>query len=145
MICRIEVEGIDKTGKDTLVGYLDYMSGRTIPVGSRGILSTLAYADIYNRVIALPKEREMIYGNINTLIVYLEAEIPDLEIRYKITNEKMLDMEQHIKIFRRYANRLSKMGIKVLRFNTSKLTPYQIAQEVINCVEEENKRCSYFC
>ena len=71
MIARVEIEGLDRSGKDTLVGYIDYMSGRMIPVSSRGLLSTLAYNTIYSRFMSDKREKEMIKGNKETLIILL--------------------------------------------------------------------------
>lgn len=140
MICRIEVEGIDRTGKDTLVGYLDYMSNRQMPVGSRGILSTLAYNCIYDRFMSDHTEKEMISGNRNTLVVLLYGEPEDLEIRYKMSNERMVNMQREMTVFEDYAGLLQQNGVRVLKFNTSQKTPYMIATEVIDYIKEENKQ-----
>lgn len=138
MISRIEIEGIDKTGKDTLVGYIDYMSGRSIPVGSRGILSTLAYNLIYDRNNTKNYDR-LCEDNKNTLIVLLTADTEDLEIRYKITHEPKIDMTKQWAIFEGLARGLENHnGINVVRYNTTYMTPYQIAQEIIELLEKEN-------
>ena len=92
MIARVEIEGIDRAGKDTLVGYLDYMSNRQIPICSRGLLSTLAYNTIYSRFMSDKREKEMIKCNKETLIILLYADVEDLEIRYKMSNEQMINM-----------------------------------------------------
>lgn len=138
MICRIEVEGVDRTGKDTLVGYLDYLSGRTMPVGSRGILSTMAYADLYNREI--PNLDGMIDGNRTTLVVLLSANEEDLELRLKMSHHPNIDIGLEQEIFARQADILENEGIPVLRYNTSYNTPYAIAKEVISIMRRMNER-----
>ena len=140
MICRIEVEGIDRTGKDTLVGYLDYMSNRQLPICSRGLLSTLAYNAIYSRFMSDSREKEMIKGNKETLIVLLYADIEDLEIRYKMSNEQMINIQREMTVFEDYAGFLKNEGINVLKFNTTEMTPYKISEEIIKYIKEENKK-----
>lgn len=138
MICRIEVEGVDRTGKDTLVGYLDYLSGRTMPVGSRGILSTMAYADLYSREI--PDLDGMIDGNRTTLVVLLSANEEDLELRLKMSHHPNIDIGLEQEIFARQADILENEGIPVLRYNTSYNTPYAIAKEVISIMRRMNTK-----
>ncbi len=139
MIARIEVEGLDKCGKDTLVGYLDYMSGRTIPICSRGLMSTIAYANIFDRYIDGKRINDMIEANKETLIIYLTADLEDLKIRFKMSNEPEIDTLEHEKGFV-YAKRMLSCHLYFLEFNTSKWTPFEIAKSVIKFLEEENSK-----
>ena len=136
MICRIEVEGADRCGKDTLVGYLDYMSNRQMPVGSRGLLSTLVYNDIYSRFMSDNKRNKMIDGNAETLIVVLYGEPEDIKLRCKITHEPPVDVIRDMNKFYEHAMILKELGLHVLMYNTTNITPYKIAQEVIRYIEE---------
>ena len=45
----IELDGIDKTGKDTIERYIAYLGKFKYVVNVRGVLSQLAYAELYNR------------------------------------------------------------------------------------------------
>ena len=138
MIARVEIEGLDRTGKDTLVGYVDYMSGRKIPVSSRGLMSTIAYADIFNRFMSTELTNNLLEANKETLVVYLTCDKKDWETRMKISGHEPIDFDRHTKGFE-YAKRLI-LGSNVLlyEFDTSKQTPYQIAQMVCTIIEEEN-------
>lgn len=140
MIARVEIEGLDRTGKDTLVGFIDYMSGRMIPVGSRGLMSTIAYAEIFSRYIGAGEISALLNANKETLIVYLTADRKDLELRHKISHHEKIDFNKHEKGFE-YAKRVI-LGSDILlcEFNTSRQTPYQIAQIVCNIIKEENGR-----
>ena len=139
MICRIEVEGVDRSGKDTLVGYLDYMSNRQIPISSRGLLSTLVYNDIYNRFISKDREQKLINGNKETLIVVLYGNPDDILIRCKMSNEPKIDIERDINKFFEYGIKLEDEGLNVLYYNTTKETPYNIALDIINKLKEDLK------
>lgn len=140
MICRIEIEGCDKTGKDTLVPYLDFMSGRTIPISTRGLLSTLVYNNLYNRGMTDKQINGLINGNHQTLIVLLTANQQDLEIRFKTSGETPIDIKSNTKLFQSYSLILEGKGINVLRFDTSKMTPFQIATEAMTFVDLENNK-----
>ena len=139
MICRIEVEGADRCGKDTLVGYLDYMSNRQIPVSSRGLLSTLVYNDIYNRFMSTERQKEMIDGNKETLIVLLYGYSDDIKLRCKITHEPEIDVIRDMNTFYEYGLKLQEQGLKVLFYNTSEKTPYEIAKDVINKIQNDKE------
>lgn len=132
MIARIEIEGINKTGKDTLMKYIDYMSDRTIVVKTRGLLSNLAYGDMYNRIIC--RKQELIDANRETLIVFLTANLADLKIRFKMTNEPGEPLEEW-QYFQKWKQKLREQGIKILEFNTSDITPYRIAEKILEYIE----------
>lgn len=139
MICRIEIEGADRCGKDTLVGYLDYMSNRQLPICSRGLLSTLVYNDIYNRFMSVEREKDMIEGNKETLIIVLYGDVEDINLRCKISHEPVFDILRDMTKFTEYAHKLSEQGLKVLFYNTSEWTPYRIAKNVIHQIQNNEE------
>lgn len=132
MIARIEIEGLDKTGKDTLMKYIDYMSDRTIVVKTRGLLSNLVYADMYNRIIL--NKQGLIDANRETLIIFLSANLADLKVRFKIHNEPGEPLEGW-QYFTKWKAKLKEQGIQILEFNTSDITPYRIAEKVLEYIE----------
>lgn len=131
MISRIEIEGVDKVGKDLLAGYIDRLSNRRYVVNARGLLSMMVYSDIYNRNYDYQKELE---DNKNTLVIYLKADIEDLQIRHKLSNEPKIDIERDMKVFDDYVEVFLEKGIRVLTFDTSKETPYSIAKAVLEYI-----------
>ena len=135
MFTRIEIEGCDKTGKDTLVPYLDYLSNRTIPISTRGLLSTM-----YRHNLSDEKINKMIEDNKNTLIILLHSFAEDLEIRFKMCDEPPININEDIDTFAKYAGYVCSGGITVVMYNTSKMTPYMIAKDIMKIIkEEENK------
>lgn len=140
MIARVEIEGLDRTGKDTLVGYVDYMSGRMIPVSSRGLMSTIAYAEVFNRFMSTEFTNQLLEANKETLVVYLTCDRKDLELRHKISHHEPIDFDKHEKAFN-YAKRII-LGSDILlyEFDTTKQTPYQIAEMICTIIKEENNR-----
>ena len=89
----IEIDGIDKTGKDTLWHYIDYMSGRKYVINSRGIISQVAYSCLYDRkytymptseVIALMNMDENIVAEARAALASLYAKQGVTEIRGQI-------------------------------------------------------------
>ena len=133
MINRIEIDGIDKTGKDLLCGYIDRLSNRRYVVHSRGLLSMIAYNQIYNRGYDYSQEIE---NNKDTLIIMLTAELEDLEVRHKLSNEPKIDIERDRIVFNNLAWELKDKGLQVLVYNTSNKTPYNIAKEVLQYLKE---------
>lgn len=131
MVSRIEIEGIDKVGKDLIAGYIDRLSNRRYVVNARGLLSMMVYSDIYDRNYDYSKELE---DNKNTLVVYLKADIEDLQIRHKLSNEPKVDIERDMRVFDDYVEAFERKGIKVLKFDTSKQTPYMVAKEVLDYI-----------
>lgn len=137
MINRIEIDGLDKTGKDLIAGYVDRLSNRRYVVHSRGLLSMVAYNDRYGR--GYNYEQEM-SNNYDTLFVYLCAEKEDLEIRHKLSNEPPIDMDKDMLAFVQTVREFQKHNLKVLSFNTSAITPYEVAKRIIEYVEKENRK-----
>lgn len=139
MIARVEIEGIDRTGKDTLMRYIDYMSNRTMVVKTRGLMSNIAYADLYNRFLSTQYVNQLLEANKETLIVYLTADKEDWEVRMKIAGHEHLDFAKNEMAFE-YAKRVIRgANILFFEFNTTKQTPYQIAEMVMTIIREENQ------
>lgn len=139
MINRVEIEGLDRTGKDTLMRYIDYMSNRTMVVKTRGLLSTLAYAEIFERELSTNRIEQMINGNKDTLIIYLTADLEDWQIRMKMTDHPNINVLLHNKVFENWKETLIAMGIQIKEFNTTQMTPYQIAKQIIELIDKENE------
>lgn len=139
-ISRIEIDGVDKCGKNTLVQYISLMSNFKYIIYDRGILSQLVYNDLYNRQIDYT---DILKDNSNTLVIHLWGEIRDLEIRHKITNEPKINIMEHRNKFMEKQKILLDNGIFTFNYNTSKMTPYQIAEDILyilNYIEEENRK-----
>lgn len=137
MVNRIEIDGVDKTGKDLIVGYVDRLSKRRYVVHARGLLSMVTYNEIYERGYDFTQEIE---NNKDTLIVYLEADEKDLEIRHKLSNEPKIDIGRDLKAFRENVERLKDKGLQIMEFSTSCHTPFEIALDILDYVESHNTK-----
>lgn len=125
----IDIEGIDKTGKDLIRQYITILSNYKYVVRARGILSNMVYAEKFGRNF----DYNLMY---RPIVVYLDVDKEDWEIRCKITHEPYTDYKQDKLLFEKYLKVLESKGINILRYNTSKLAPIQIAKSVLSYIEE---------
>ena len=134
----LTIEGIDRTGKDTLHRYIERLSNFKYVINTRGIMTQLAYNKKFNRDYTYHlKEYE------GDIIVYLYAEPEDLEVRFKMTNEPKLNdgktlregIEDDLKLFQDISHELADRGFIILKYNTTEDTPYTIARRVISELE----------
>lgn len=133
---EIEIDGTDRTGKDTLLQYLCHLSDYKYSINSRGILSQLVYTNKYNRDYTF----DLSNFNKNKIIIWLYGDEEDLKIRCKLTNEPNYDIINDTALFNDIVNSLSNDYI-IFKYNTSEMTPYQIAKNIIkqiNILEESN-------
>lgn len=128
------IDGIDKTGKDTLKPYLWPMSKQKYLTQTRGIISMIAYCKIYGRPYAYDIEQHKYI-----LQVVLTCDLEDWKLRCEITNEPKISYTLHQSIFNEVIEEVKKY-CHVLTFNTSEVTPYQIAQEVLAYMEILNSK-----
>lgn len=132
-IDTIILEGVDKTGKDTLVQYIDKVCNHKYAVYQRGNISNNAYAKIFNR------QTYNYNMSHNVLYVLLTANIEDLKIRFKITNEPNIDIKTHLEVFEDTFTEMTK-GCYTAKYNTSELTPYKIAKSIVDLVDNINEQ-----
>lgn len=134
----VVIEGIDKTGKDTLARYIDHLCGHWLCLPRRGIVSNLAYATLYGRdplpVYPLDQHDTEVY-------VYLRCTSKDdWEMRCKLTNEPPIDYEKNVAAFEITWNNFKRRrrAELSLEFDTSKMTVIQIAEAVVAHLEKLN-------
>lgn len=135
----IFVEGIDKTGKDTIVRYINELTNYKYCVLTRGPLSTTAYAKKFNRT----DYDESYIKDIakHSLVVLLSANKKDLDVRFKLTNEPEINKDEDMLLFNNTAQYLMrKYGLKTIAVNTTLCTPFQVATYLKTYLEEEESR-----
>ena len=136
---HITLEGIDRCGKGSLHRYLERLGNFAYIIDDRGILTQLVYNDKFSRAINYNIDNYK-----NDLIIYLYAEHEDLEIRFKMTNEPSLNtnksliegINDDLELYDKHLKCLLEKGFKVLAYNTSLMTPYQIAKSVLKELNE---------
>lgn len=125
-VYKIFIDGIDKSGKDTIVNYVDKLSGHKYAVKSRGVLSLIAYAKLYNRDFKYDLRSEKY-----ALHVISDVKKDDWEIRCKMTNEPKIDYQQNVDAFK-YAEMIGRKNkLRIIHVDSTKNTPYTIAKQII--------------
>lgn len=130
----VTIDGIDRTGKNTLHKYLEQLANHKYVITDRGILTQLCYTEKFNR--------EYVYNLDwfkNNIIVHLIAEKEDIDIRCKLTNEPYFDVDSDAELFKEMAEYLASEGFIVLTYNTSEMTPYMIAKDLCKKLEAIEK------
>ena len=119
----IEIEGVDKAGKDTIGPYITTITNYAYAVNCRGALTQVVYNDKFHR----NHDYVMLY---KPLVVFLDVSNDDHQIRCAISHEPKININKDREAYYRYIEEFEKLGITVLKFNTSEKTPMQIAKEV---------------
>ena len=127
----IEIEGIDKTGKDLVKAYITLLSDYKYIVQSRGLLSNMVYAEKYGR----DYDYSLVY---RPIVVYLGVDEEDRRVRCTLTNEPNINADADKRLFNKYKTKLRESGITIYEFNTTHQTPYQIATQVLELIEKGN-------
>ncbi len=123
---KVVLEGIDKTGKDLIKEYIRKLSKGKYTSTARGVMSLIAYADLYKRNYKYDLESEK-----NTLHVLLTVDKEDWEVRCALEKEPPINYTENILTFNKAKEFMLSNGIKVVSFNTSVTTPYKIALNII--------------
>lgn len=149
-VFNVEFDGIDKCGKDSIMQQIFSIAPNKYIPKSRGILSQIAYAKLFNR----DAQYDVSDGYFkNTLIVYLTVNEDDWNVRCDLSHEHELnknrsDVEAQIQYKTsceafdyayEYLLKINPYKQNMIKFNTSELTPYKIITEVKNKLEELNK------
>lgn len=151
-VFNVEFDGIDKTGKDSIMHQIFAVAPNKYIPKARGLISQVAYADLYKR----DAEYLVSDGYIeNTLFVLLTVNEDDWNVRCKLTgehekNKSRSDMEAAVvyesnmqaflKAYARLTNKYGdRYGDHFMIFNTSEMTPFQIITKVVERLEELNK------
>jgi hypothetical protein len=141
-VFNIELDGIDKCGKDSVRPYVFYLEPGKYLCRARGLISQIAYAKLYKRNIEWDGAD---YAK-NTLFVLLEVDKQDWEIRCKLTNEPNTgftyeEMTQAFKLaLYELKERFDVPENHILVFNTSEYTPYAIVDEIKTHLEYLNNQ-----
>lgn len=127
----IEIEGMDKVGKDTIAEYIGLLSNYKYTLNVRGILTQLVYNDKFNR------NYEYVLPYI-PFIIFLDVDNVDHAIRCKRAHEPTININKDREVYKAYMNELRKHGVTILEYNTSNMTPYMIADDIIEKLDNTN-------
>jgi len=128
MIRTIILEGVDRTGKDSIRHEIVKQSNGQIVVMCRSYISQIVYSRIYGRNINEQEYFNLIEETKKLGYEYyvLEADLNVLYKRFKQTNEPMIDIERDLNAFRQIAKELN---LKLI--DTSIKTPVELAKEIV--------------
>lgn len=132
-VFNVELDGIDKCGKDAIRPYIFYQEPGKYLCRARGLISQIVYAKLYNRKI----DWDATDYCKNTLFVLLSVNKEDWEIRCKITNEPNTGFtfeemqEAFIETYCEIKTRFNIPENQMLYFDTSIFTPYEISSDII--------------
>ena len=149
-VFNVEFDGIDKSGKDSIMKQIfSYAPNKYIPK-ARGLLSQIAYSKLFNR------DAEYLFteGYVqNTLFVYLTVDEDDWNVRCDLSHEHELnksrsDVESEIKYksstqafdyaYELLKSKMPQYSDHFMTFNTSQTTPIQIIKQVAAKLEQLN-------
>ena len=150
-VFNIEFDGIDKSGKDTIMKQIFSADPNKYIPKSRGLISQIAYSKLNNRNYIYNVNKGYLD---NTLFVYLTVDEDDWKIRCDLTNELVVDRSRcdtqnnvrlnynsHMNAFNYAYNEVYNMledKRQIMSFNTSEMTPYAIITQVIAVLNELN-------
>lgn len=130
----ISLEGMDKTGKGTILNYLKYLGNFEYVILDRGLMSNIVFSKVYgNRNYSYDVSQ---YKHV--VFVHLEADREDWETRCKVTHEPKIDYLVHKDYFAKEADAFRADGFEVMHFNTTQETAYNIAKKIIRHMDELN-------
>lgn len=141
-VFNIELDGIDKCGKDSVRPYVFYLEPGKYLCRARGLISQIAYAKLYKRDIEWDGAD---YAK-NTYFVLLEVDKQDWEIRCKLTNEPNTgftyeEMRDAFMFAVHYLKECFDVpDNQIIMFNTSYATPFAIANEIVTRLEHLNNQ-----
>lgn len=123
------LDGIDKAGKSTLVAYLAKLSNYTLNIFDRGVITNIVWNKIQNRDVDYDVEQWK-----NTVFIRLNVDKEDWKIRCSIHHEPDMphSYEEMNERYDAVFDEFKKNGFKVLEFNTTLSTQYQIATSIID-------------
>lgn len=134
MYTNICIEGIDKSGKGIVAEYVKRLSNHQYTVFDRGVISEITYSKMFGRNQTFDTEPYKRFVFVNLLV-----DKEDWEIRCKLANEPEIDFYKNSNAFHETVSWFKNNGFYVKEYNTSTMTPFQIACEIIQFMEDINK------
>lgn len=129
----IYLDGIDKTGKDSILPYIGPLCNYKYICNVRGIMSQIAYSDLYLRKLDYDLHQQK-----ECLNVLLTVNKDDWLVRCAIACEPSISYEEHCKVFEAAYKKLQDAGCPVFTLNTSFVSPYAAAKLIVDYIDEMN-------
>jgi thymidylate kinase len=102
----IILEGVDRSGKDSMQDAIDAATRYKHIIADRGPIGFQAYCEIFKKSDALMRAynwMEKDFAKIpNILVIYLTASTEELVRRCEVTNHEILDFDYHKSVYEKY-------------------------------------------
>lgn len=133
----VSLDGIDKSGKTTLVKYLAKLSNYTLNVLDRGPITNIVWNKIQKRDVDYDLEMWR-----NAVFVRLNVDKEDWQIRCSIHNEPPMpySYEDMNKAYDEVFTYFKENAFYTMEFNTTRMSQYMIAKKIIECINEVNEK-----
>jgi thymidylate kinase len=128
----IILDGIDRTGKDSVKEEIIRQTNGNVIVFVRGFISQIAYSEIFDRdvdEIELFTQMKSFQKNEFVEYVYLYASEQEIQRRCLETKEKPFDIGYHLQVFN---DVVDKCFADVRKIDTTSKTIQQVAKEALN-------------
>ena len=114
-------EGVDKSGKSTLIRELNKKLNYKHTLIDRGPISNLVYNKIMDRDIDEPQDTLNELKKCRCLIVYVEAETLEIRKRMLKHNEVLIDKRLYdiVSVKDMFRKEIKNCGIKTIKINTT--------------------------
>jgi thymidylate kinase len=132
----IHIDGVDKTGKDTVRDLIVKNTAGNTLVVVRSYLSQIAYSRLYGRKIDEEfffNKMKLDYDN-GVEFVVLECNLSDADKRFKKHNEtdiNLIQFDEHKSMFRTVIADAWRRGIKIAILDTSTDTPDETYNKIL--------------
>ncbi len=138
----IHIDGIDKSGKDSVKREIVKLSGGSVLIYNRSYISQIAYSIIYKRINYADYfvKRAIQDYNLGDKFFYLDVSRKEIIKRIIDTNEKDItkdDITYHKKVFKNVIDLFKNNKIKVYKIDTTNKTINECAKEIIKILQNE--------
>lgn len=137
----VHLDGVDKTGKDTIKSALVNRSKGKILVIARSYISQIVYSRIYKRDIDEDffkdmMHREYEYGTNFVLLTTTEEELGIRFVKHSETDLKVENIRDHLNVYEEVYRELSDEGFDIIRIDTTNKNIEENVDEILNSLKE---------
>lgn len=130
-------DGIDKTGKTTLVNAFNKATGYKYPVIDRLLGSVVSYGKLRKRKIDAANI-EMIEKELSKIAVYvwIDCSKETMSARFKATNETDITLAEAKELRRYFQEYFDTTAVPVIKVNTDKMSVTRTVNYIIKSLEK---------
>jgi hypothetical protein len=116
----IYFEGVDKTGKSSILKEFNKISNFEYYTSDRSPISTMVYSELFGRNINSEILMDYLRTNkINILIVYTHCSESKIKKRLIESNHESIDISENLRLFDNIINKLESENFNIIKINTN--------------------------